>query len=459
MAHISSFFAMTKNTTARIEATGEGNRIHLSQDAADQLIAGNKSHWIQAREDKVSAKGKGLMNTYWLNTKFKAGAGSSSGGASSERHTIDFGSASAADGDFADITKINPNAQEAKVSAFNSKIERLVNWNVDVMLRTLKLIVARRVSRPSDDDVGKQVDRHSFMISPAKYGKTVIDEVKEIIHLPEFDPSAAQNQPDPDTIKLDGEVMSQLRQYVQIIAAMYQNNPFHNFEHASHVTMSVSKLLNRIVAPSSLDEKTLKDEDNVHNTLHDHTYGITSDPLTQFACLFSALIHDVDHCGVPNTQLVKENSYLASVYKNQSILEQNSVDVAWNLLMTDSFLELRKALCPTEKDMNHFRSLVVNSVMATDIVDKELKNLRNARWEKAFSTSEDGSKAPENSKDAIDRKATIVIEHLIQASDVSHTMQHWHVYRKWNERLFEEMYRAYKLGRADKDPAEFWYRK
>ena len=27
------------------------------------------------------------------------------------------------------------------------------------------------------------------------------------------------------------------------------------------------------------------------------------------------------------------------------------------------------------------------------------------------------------------RKATIVLEHIIQASDVSHTMQHWHVYR------------------------------
>jgi hypothetical protein len=33
--------------------------------------------------------------------------------------------------------------------------------------------------------------------------------------------------------------------------------------------------------------------------LHDHTYGITSDPLTQFAVVFAALIHDVDHTGVP----------------------------------------------------------------------------------------------------------------------------------------------------------------
>ena len=57
--------------------------------------------------------------------------------------------------------------------------------------------------------------------------------------------------------------------------------------------------------------------------------------------------------------------------------------------------------------------------MATDIVDKELKALRNARWEKAFSETH----RDENERDTINRKATIVIEHLIQASDVAHTMQ------------------------------------
>jgi 3'5'-cyclic nucleotide phosphodiesterase len=33
--------------------------------------------------------------------------------------------------------------------------------------------------------------------------------------------------------------------------------------------------------------------------------------------------------------------------------------------------------------------------------------------------------------DTTNRKATIVIEHIIQASDIAHTMQHWHIYRKW----------------------------
>ena len=36
-------------------------------------------------------------------------------------------------------------------------------------------------------------------------------------------------------------------------------------------------------------------------------------------------------------------------------------------------------------------------------------------------------------------------------------MQHWQIYRKWNERLFEEMYKAYREDRAGADPSEFWY--
>jgi hypothetical protein len=135
------------------------------------------------------------------------------------------------------------------------------------------------------------------------------------------------------------------------------------------------------------------------------------------------------------------------------VAEQNSVDIAWHLLMDDSYAELRRSIYATNDELRRFRELVVNSVMATDIVAIDLKALRNKRWETAFSESV----SDESSKDAVDRKATIVIEHLIQASDVSHTMQHWHIYRKWNERFFFECYKAYKDGRAENDPSESWY--
>ena len=210
----------------------------------------------------------------------------------------------------------------------------------------------------------------------------------------------------------------------------------------------------RIVAPTDQHMN-----DNAAS-LHDHTYGITSDPLTQFACVFSALIHDVDHTGVPNTTLVSEHVHIAEKYNSRSVAEQNSLDLAWGELMDKTkYNELHSVLFTNKNELIRFRKLVVNGVMATDIADKDLKTLRNNRWDKAFKVDTDDAIAPSKQKDrdAVNRKATIVIEHLIQASDVSHTMQHWHVFRKWNQALFEEMYDAYRAGRATTNPADFWY--
>ena len=81
--------------------------------------------------------------------------------------------------------------------------------------------------------------------------------------------------------------------------------------------------------------------------LCDHSFG----PLTQFACVFSALIHDVDHTGVPNTQLVNEGSHLAHYYRDKSVAEQNSVDLAWDLFMGDDFADLRKAICVDQAEL------------------------------------------------------------------------------------------------------------
>ena len=92
--------------------------------------------------------------------------------------------------------------------------------------------------------------------------------------------------------------------------------------------------------------------------------------------------------------------------------------------MRDDYDKLRRVVCATPGELQRFRQLVVNCVIATDVMDKELKVLRNARWEKAFDENDLAAKQ-EPASLAKDRKATIVIEHLIQASDVAHTMQHW----------------------------------
>jgi len=217
--------------------------------------------------------------------------------------------------------------------------------------------------------------------------------------------------------------------------------------------MSVNKLLQRVVAPElKVRRRSLQMTGaDLASDLHDYTYGITSDPLTQLAVVFAALIHDVDHWGISNAQLVAEGVPLADKYEQKSVLEQNSVDLAWDLLMDqEEYGELQKVLFQNDGEYKRFRQVVVNVVMATDIFDPELMALRTKRWNKAFA---DNAREDPDHKN---RKATIVIEHIMQASDVAHTMQHWQVYQKWNRRLFDELYTAFRAGRMSKDPTTFW---
>eukprot|EP00980_Cylindrotheca_fusiformis_P012650 scaffold3091_cov117-Cylindrotheca_fusiformis.AAC.2 len=337
-----------------------------------------------------------------------------------------------------------------------NRTERLVEWNVEVLTFLLEQIVESRQGVVNQISSLSNVE-HSIGSS----GKTVLEEFTPIIQLKRFESEELEQRQGRTTIHIGEEAKSQLRHYISTIAGMYPENAFHNFEHASHVTASVKKLLARIVnisegnilgASTPIESVDLVD-------LAGHSYGITSDPLTQFAVVFSAIIHDVDHPGVPNTQLLKENTRCAQIYK-KSIAEQKSVDIAWDMLMEDEYAALRACIYQSEGDLRRFRQLIVNTVLATDIVDRELQALRKARWETAFSNVASSAAEPSD-HDRVksdDRKATIVIEHLIQASDVSHTMQHWRVYKKWNERFFLECYRAYREGRADCDPSTNWYK-
>ncbi|CAB9497986.1 Receptor-type guanylate cyclase gcy [Seminavis robusta] len=419
-------FGDTMNTCSRIESTGIRNRVHLSKEAADEVRKSGKEHWLEPREGKVSAKGKGVMETYLVKkhlTRNSKSVGSSDAGL--------------------------PSAWDAAGDT-TERTERLISWNVETLLGLLKQVVARRealaaAGRPVVTISNAQITQ---IMSEVKQ-ETFLEEVKEIITLPDYDSTIAKFQRDPGQVELPEKVVEQLRSYVETLASMYRNNSFHCFEHASHVLQSVTKLMSRIVAPSDWSTDS-------HDALHDHTYGITSDPLTQFSCALSALIHDVDHVGVPNSQLIKENATVCRRYKNRSPAEQNSLQLSWDLLMDPKFEALRSTICSSKDEVIRFRQLVVNSVMATDIVDKGLKELRNGRWDKAFKDST--SMASDNEKNSVNRKATIVIEHLIQASDVSHTMQHWNVYRKWNENFFFECYGAYKAGRAESDPSVNWYK-
>mgnify|MGYP005854584413 CR=1 FL=1 len=108
----------------------------------------------------------------------------------------------------------------------------MVDWNVEILSRSLTLIA---IHRQAERQLRDAPDRSDSIIQPEG---CAIDEVTEIIELPEFDSAFIKTKGDGNA-ELAPEILKQLHTFVTAIASMYRDNPFHNFEHASHVCMSV----------------------------------------------------------------------------------------------------------------------------------------------------------------------------------------------------------------------------
>ena len=446
-------FGDTVNTAARIESTGERGKIHLSEDCANLVIEAGKGHWVKPRENKVSAKGKGKLQTYWLDiTSSKGSTDSVDLMGQSMNDFGDLGNSLADIGVKGLAAKFE---QVEKLNTLSDRTRRQADYTVEVLLKILKRIIAKnKAAGPTS--VASEEFKNKKMGSIYRHA---LSELKEEIP---FRSSTNKLAINPETVNLPVDAVREMRDFVATVAQMYRDNPFHSFEHASHVTMSAAKLFSQIESPDNLAGRISLRNMNTPTpskaASKNMDFGITADPLVEFAIAFSALVHDVDHPGVPNSQLVDEDAYLAKKYDNCSIAEQNSLDSAWNLFTKPSYKNLRACIFPNPEEMKRFRLLVVNLILATDLWDTNLRKRRERLWGKAFRRVKMAAKNDPNPNSTRNLKATAIVEHLIQAADVAHTMQHWNIYLKWNRKLFQEMHEAYKIGRASTNPVEVWFK-
>jgi hypothetical protein len=186
------------------------------------LIQADKAHWVKPRDDAVQIKGKGLLNTYWL----------------VEETTESSVSAETPN----DESSSNYEQNDIKDSIGRKKRRMLVSWICELLHVQMKKLVATRGGNNSDK---RSMNDLSTKASDAT---NPLQEVVEAIVLPEYNGSE-KHLDGYDNIEIDKDVKDQLYNLVYAIASLYRDNPFHNFEHACHVTMSVNKLLMRIVTP------------------------------------------------------------------------------------------------------------------------------------------------------------------------------------------------------------------
>ena len=115
-------FGDTVNTSSRMESMGQAEMIRVSQATADLLIEGGLQDWVLPRDESIHAKGKGRLETYWLDPPRKAPPES----AGIRRVSLDF------------LKWRNLGICHVMKSTNSfSKRERLIDWNTDVLLGLL----------------------------------------------------------------------------------------------------------------------------------------------------------------------------------------------------------------------------------------------------------------------------------------------------------------------------------
>ena len=198
-------FGDTVNTASRMESTGQRGKIQASLATATLLQEIGKGHWLRLRADMVEAKGKGIMKTFWVNPTNKK---SSTGDISAEANTVD-------------TDELQPDiVGDDVVKPLN---QRLVSWMVDLLMDDIKKIVHSQKILGIREQEGENATYHH------PEGATFLDEVQEKITMPVYNAQVAEHMDGYTDVDIPPLVLQELREYVEVIASKYRNNPFHNF--------------------------------------------------------------------------------------------------------------------------------------------------------------------------------------------------------------------------------------
>lgn len=113
-----------------------------------------------------------------------------------------------------------------KVNEVNGKTMRLVSWNKEVLHKLLIQIVQRRHRKNKNRKIRNPTNIVPEQVVSDNGKKSVIDEVQEIIEMPQIDPKL-DNEEGLSSIKVDlgKKVTDQLEMFVSEIAMLYRDNP------------------------------------------------------------------------------------------------------------------------------------------------------------------------------------------------------------------------------------------
>jgi hypothetical protein len=156
--------------------------------------------------------GKGDMQTFWVKMNRRS-AGRSCSYSSDE--------------------SLGFESTEGHSDVLSEETLRLVDWNVEILTKTLKQIIARReVLGIHREHIPRDMELEQADDTDVRH------RVNEVMDLPPFDNRLTNLSAKANAVKLSAAVLEQLYSFFMEIAKLYNDNPFHNFSHGKWSLMS-----------------------------------------------------------------------------------------------------------------------------------------------------------------------------------------------------------------------------
>eukprot|EP00899_Mesostigma_viride_P001380 jgi/Mesvir1/11242/Mv01052-RA.5 len=207
---------------------------------------------------------------------------------------------------------------------------------------------------------------------------------------------------------------NKLMNFLHHVSRGMQSHPYHNAAHITDVSASLFHIL-------------------THSGVGVHLRSID-----KLAAICAALVHDYKHPGVSNDFLSRTREDLATLYNDQSPLENFHLAEAFHLLYSNehcNFLEVLR-----EEDFVDLRHTVIDMVLATDlkrhfvILDQfKARISQNAPWDAAKES---------------DRM--LLLQLSLKVADIGHSSKPLAAHVEWSHRVTEEFYKQGDLERAAK---------
>ena len=196
---------------------------------------------------------------------------------------------------------------------------------------------------------------------------------------------------------------STLIRFLHSMSRLYNDNPYHNDEHAgavAHKTVSLIRLLNMESALSEIDLATV---------------------------IIACLGHDAGHFGRTNNFIADTGEPLALIYNDASILENYHAFLTFSVL-SNKHSNVLSSL--TRSQMQHSRKMIIDMILTTDMA-AHYASVKNFS-ERAILAEFD----PRNT----DADKWILMQMCLKMADIGHAALEWRDHIQWSLRLAEELY-------------------